>query len=88
MAWEEAMQLEHCPFCGTKHSLSSCVAGRHQQVICGACGARGPEVYAFLPYAVAAESWNVRNQPAEVNTTHRPDGARIAGVQENGNAHD
>jgi hypothetical protein len=80
------MQLEHCPFCGTKHSLSSCASGRHQQIICGACGARGPEVFASLPYATAVESWNVRQGPSTVNETHRPHGVsegRHQGVCQN-----
>jgi hypothetical protein len=72
------MQLEHCPFCGTNHTLIPDGSGRYQQIVCGACGARGPEVYRTLPYAVAAESWNVRQAPGEVNETHRPAGVRAS----------
>jgi hypothetical protein len=68
------MQLEHCPFCGTNHTLLPDCYGRYQQIVCGACGARGPEVYRSLPYAVAVESWNTRQASCEVNETHRPDG--------------
>lgn len=74
------MELEHCPFCGTKHSLLPDAFGRYQQIVCGACGARGPEVYRSLPYAVAVESWNVRNAPCEVNETHRPSWVSPRGV--------
>jgi hypothetical protein len=74
LAWEATMQLEHCPWCGTNHTLLPDATGRYQQIVCGACGARGPEVYRSLPYAVAAESWNTRQAPCEVNETHRPDG--------------
>lgn len=66
----------HCPFCGTTHSLMPDCDGRYQQVVCGACGARGPEVYRNLPYVTAVESWNVRQGPSAVNTTHRTTGVK------------
>jgi hypothetical protein len=74
------MQLEHCPFCGTSHSLLPDASGRYQQIVCVACGARGPEVYRNLPYKVAVESWNLRQGPCEVNQSHRPYGAMPVGV--------
>jgi hypothetical protein len=64
----------YCPFCGTKHALIPECSGRHQQIVCGACGARGPEVYRWLPYATAVESWNVRQEPTDTNITHRASG--------------
>ena len=71
------MELEPCPFCGTNHTLMPDSSGRYQRIVCGACGASGPEVYRSLPYAVAVESWNVRQGPSEVNETHRPDGVEV-----------
>jgi hypothetical protein len=66
----------YCPFCGTTHSLMPDCSGRYQQIICGACGARGPEVYRSLPYSTAVESWNVRQGPCEINKTHRAAGVK------------
>lgn len=63
-----------CPFCGTMHALVPECSGRWQQIVCGSCGARGPEVYRWLPYRTAIESWNVRQGPTDTNTTHRPNG--------------
>lgn len=71
------VDLEHCPFCGTNYALMPDCSGRYQQIVCGACGARGPEVYRFLPYMTAVDSWNARQRPSDVNETHRPDGARM-----------
>lgn len=79
------MQLEHCPFCGTSHTLLPDAAGRYQRIVCGACGACGPEVYRFLPYAVAVESWNIRQGPSAVNETHRPNG--VTGGQDQPKRH-
>jgi hypothetical protein len=70
-------ELQPCPFCGTNHTLLPDGSGRYQQITCGACGARGPEVYRFLPYMVAVESWNSRQGPTEVNETHRPGGVAL-----------
>jgi hypothetical protein len=70
------MKLEQCPFCGTNFSLLPEASGRHQQIVCGACGARGPEVYRSLPYSTAVESWNCRQRPTDTNTTHRSSGVK------------
>lgn len=75
-----------CPFCGTKHSLIPDCDGRYQQIVCGACGARGPEVYRWLPYATAVESWNVRAEPSDVNETHRPSGVNPSSNDQKGGA--
>jgi hypothetical protein len=60
----EPWQYIPCPFCGASMEQDCNMVpeadGRWQQIVCGACGARGPEVKRCLPFATALQSWNHR----------------------------
>lgn len=76
------MALESCPFCGSARVLPDC-SGRVQQLVCVACGARGPEVVRILPYADAEAAWNGRKgvcipgELAWMGTELLPDAQRV-----------
>lgn len=67
------MLAKPCPFCGAAMvgaNMNFEAGGRWQSVICGACGARGPEVLRHLPNVTAVEAWNRR--PVRPLTVYRP----------------
>lgn len=79
-------QYKPCPFCGAPVdnplNLVSHADGRWQQIVCGACGARGPEVKRCLPFVTAMQSWDHRaaaSAPLADSHTVRPPTAESGG---------
>lgn len=57
-------EMKPCPFCGTTTNSMPESHGRMQQLLCMTCGACGPEVDRFEPYAAAVAAWNRRPAPS------------------------